>query len=77
MSPACLIMIIVGADMKIRNSDDETFLHLSTEKRHESVVRLLLHLGIDVNNRGQVDSTPLMKAAFMGHYRMTKLLIKF
>ena len=55
-------LITVGADMNSRNSDNETCLHLSTEKRHESVVRLLLHFGMDVNSRGQIDSTSLSQS---------------
>ena len=62
--------------METRDKDNETCLNHSILHGHESVVRLLLERGIDVNIRGEGNNTPLITAAKAGQDRITKLLIK-
>ena len=45
-------LITLGADLETKDGDNNTANHISAEKGHESVVRVLLQRGIDVNSRG-------------------------
>ena len=45
-------LITAGADLETRDKDNNTPLHISAQKGHESVVRVLLQHGIDINIRG-------------------------
>ena len=49
-------LVTAGADLETRGRNDNTALHLSAEKGHESVVRILLQLGIDVNIRNKYNN---------------------
>ena len=71
-------LITAGVDLEVRAEMMITrvpFISISIEKGHESVVRILLQLGADVNIRGYGNNTPLMLAAEAGQHKIAKLLI--
>ncbi|KAF4345744.1 ankyrin repeat-containing protein [Fusarium beomiforme] len=52
-----------------------TALHKAAEYGHDSIVRLLLHHGADVNSTEGVYHTALQTACLKGHYTTAKLLL--
>ena len=65
-----------GAQVDVRNYDNNMPLHYAASKGHTETARLLIDMGADVDARGGDGRTPLHYAASKGHVDTTRLLIQ-
>jgi ankyrin repeat protein len=54
------LLIVRGADIRVRDASGQTPLHWAAEHCHPEVLRILLDAGADVNASGKRQYTPLM-----------------
>ena len=66
-----------GAEITCRDSDGKTGLHVGAMEGHDSVVKIFLEAGIDVNIRDGADTkwTALINAAYWDNISCLKLLL--
>ena len=69
-------LLDAGADLKCKNEDGDSALHLAALEGHNTIVKTLVDRGLDVNIRGDQDWTPLMRAAVAGYETTFNILIK-
>ena len=62
-----------SADVRMRDKDGQTPLHLAARKCHVDAAALLIEHGADVNSRCMRERTPLYGAGNVG---MTRLLLQ-
>jgi len=65
-----------GADINIRDANNNTALHLAADSGSVDIIQLLLDKGISVNLTNANDSTPLHVSAQSGKLEATKTLIE-
>jgi ankyrin repeat protein len=65
-----------GADINIRDANNNTALHLAAESGRVDIIKLLLDEGMSVNLTNTNDSTPLHVSAKFGHLEATKTLVE-
>ncbi|KAH0559274.1 hypothetical protein GP486_004212 [Trichoglossum hirsutum] len=75
-SVAAMKLLLNGATYRVRNRDGLTPLHISAERGHVAVVRLLLDKGANTNDNvyDSLEMTSLHLAAKEGHNEVVKLL---
>ncbi|GFF45116.1 putative ankyrin repeat protein RF_0381 [Aspergillus lentulus] len=74
---AARILLEAGADPSIQTESGETVLQRAVSGNHINVVRLLLHVGVDVNVRELLHGhTAVLKAAYWGADDCLRLLVK-
>ena len=70
-------LIAEQVDLNARDREDNTALHLASEKGHTEIVKALLTgEGIDINARENYEWTPLHYAARNGHIEVVEVLLK-
>ena len=73
-------LIRAGASVTAKNKKLQTALHLATSSRswwaHSSVIKVLIEAGADINGQDEDGTTPLMQAAYKGHYYAVLELIR-
>ena len=69
-------LIDVGMNVNIKNNE-WTALMIACERCHESVVRLLLENGANVNDKDNNEWTSLMVACVVGHENICHLLLDY
>ena len=62
--------------MTCKDDDGDNALHWAARNGHDTIVKILVDQGLDVNSRGEFDRTPLMLAAIEGHKRTFNILIR-
>ncbi|KAL8999625.1 MAG: hypothetical protein Q9169_001585 [Polycauliona sp. 2 TL-2023] len=66
-----------GADPKCRNIVGEMPIHVACWRGWASVVKMMLHAGIDIEEKDiKYDETPLLKAASTGQMHVLRLLLE-
>lgn len=65
-----------GADVNLKDADDDTALHLASQGGNVNLLRMLLEKGADPNARNKMGGTPLMWAGVFGHADAAKLLLE-
>ncbi|KAJ6546724.1 ankyrin repeat-containing domain protein [Mycena vulgaris] len=71
------LLINMGADVNAEGPHSGTALQAAAHGGHESVVRLLIEMGANVNMRGgEFMGTPLQAASATGHESVARLLIE-
>lgn len=66
-----------GASARCRNTLGEMPIHVACSKGHASVVKMMLEMGIDIEERDLTcEETPLLKAASTGQTHVLKLLLE-
>jgi Ankyrin repeats (3 copies)/Ankyrin repeats (many copies)/Ankyrin repeat len=65
-----------GADVDVRDDDEEAALHLASEVGRLEVVQLLLHHNADVNAKGNVGWTALHNASHRGYTEVAQLVLE-
>eukprot|EP00128_Syssomonas_multiformis_P007040 Colp12_sorted_trinity150504_noHs@22461 len=68
----CKLLIGQGANVRARDEDGNTPLHVALE--HVDVCTLLLERGAEVDARNNIENTPLFQAAKLQYYETFKLL---
>ena len=63
-------------DVKQRDSEGNTALHVAVREKHAEVVQVLIDAGADVNGRASDGDTPLFLAIRKGSLDMVKLLVR-
>ena len=74
-------LIRAGASVTAKNNKQQTALfHLAISSRsgwaHSTVVKALIEAGADINGQDEDGTTPLMQAAYKGHYYVVLELIR-
>jgi ankyrin repeat protein len=66
----------IGADINIRNDNNNTVLHLAAESGSVDIMKLLLDKGMSVNLTNTDECTPLHISAQFGNLGATKFLVE-
>ncbi|KAL9642813.1 hypothetical protein ABK040_009888 [Willaertia magna] len=69
------LLITLGANVNIKNTEGETPLHVCCRNGVLSVAKLLISEGADVNIQNKHKVTPIMIAATLGNLSMVELLL--
>lgn len=71
-------LLNAGADINFFDELSKTALHYAVEGGHKRLVHFLLENGADVNAHlsDNIGDTPIIIAAYEGHYAVSKLLLK-
>ena len=72
------MLLDAGAEVNAqqRDIDDTETALMRASKSRPSVGELLVERGADVNVKGEIDSTVLVRAIFYGHHKLVSLLIE-
>jgi uncharacterized protein len=65
-----------GADVTLRDDDDDTALHLAAQNGNVNLTKLLLDKGAPINAQNKVGGTALMWAASKGNVELAQLLLE-
>lgn len=76
------LLIEYGASLSAKNINEETPLFLLSKSTGDKVriaktAEILLESGSEVDTRNNVNSTPLMEAAYRGNFELVKLLVEY
>ena len=74
----CLeLLLLHGADVNIRDGNDDTALHWAAFKNNYHCVRTLLQNGAQINAKDYNNDTPLSWAAMKGNLESIKVLLEY
>ncbi|VDI16368.1 Hypothetical predicted protein [Mytilus galloprovincialis] len=62
-------------DTTIKDNEGRSALHLACQNGHTEVIKLLMDVGMNINDTTNRGSTPLHLACFGGHYETVKFLL--
>ncbi len=71
----CKILIDKGANLDLRDYEDETALLIASQRGRTEIVKLLLSKGAKLDLKDKEGETALMKASEKGHKDVCKILI--
>ena len=69
-------LLLAGADPNARSPQGNPLIVEVTHQNSMTLVQRFLDAGADINAKGQEDITPLHRAMWDRHYKMSQMLIK-